>query len=385
MPTGGTFLIMPRSSWGTKTKIDKNKWRIRWCEWDGLNRVRRSKTLYPCTSREADDELRRLWQLHHLPPNERVVPCPTFSECWYEWYLPELNTRVEKGELADNTRKVYVNQWTYHIEKRWEKVMLDKVDVNEYQLWIKTMKPSAAKLSNITVGNLVTCAKLHGVKGITFKDVQYKMPRNDKAPNSELEVYTLPELHQLMKEIKGKRYESVVMLMGIGSCRVAEALAAGVDDITFEQYNGRTYAVYDLHQQYGLCKQGFMVLKTKDSYRPIIIPEPWSLRLAEIVDERKREGERYLADRGTGYPYDRPAINQLWRNDFKDGSISVRFLPMQKLRNTWATAMLWKYNVPAQMVDKMMGHAAKNILGKNYDRPDKQMFIETVDKVYFGN
>ena len=376
---------MTRSSWGTKTKITKNKWRIRWCEWDGPNRVRRSKTLYPCTSREADDELRRLWQLHHLPPNERVVPCPTFAQCWYEWYLPELNTRVEKGELADNTRKVYVNQWTYHIEKRWEKVMLDKVDVNEYQLWIKTMKPSAAKLSNITVGNLVTCAKLHGVKGITFKDVTYKMPRNDQTPSKDLEVYTLPELHQLLKEIKGKRYESVVMLMGIGSCRVAEALAAGVDDITFEQYNGRTYAVYDLHQQYGLCKQGFMVLKTKDSYRPIIIPEPWSLRFVEIVDERKRDGEPYLADRGTGYPYDRPAINQFWRKDFKDGSFSVRFLPMQKLRNTWATAMLWKYNVPAQMVDKMMGHASKNILGKNYDRPDKQMFIETVDKAYFGN
>lgn len=58
---------------------------------------------------------------------------------------------------------------------------------------------------------------------------------------------------------------------------------------------------------------------------------------------------------------------------------------MKNLRNTWATAMLWKYGIPSQMVDKMMGHAAKNILGKNYDRPDKQMFIEAVDRAYFGN
>lgn len=376
---------MTRSSWGTKTKIDKNKWRIRWCEWDGLDRVRRSKTLYPCTSREADDELRRLWQLHHLPPNERVVPCPTFSQCWYEWYLPELNDRVEKGELSDNTRKVYATQWSAHIEKRWDKVALDKVDVNEYQLWLKTLKPSVAKLSNITIGNLVTCAKLHGVKGITFKDVAYKMPRSDKAPNAELEVYTLPELHKLLKEVEGKRYESIAILMGIGSCRVGEATAASVDDITFEQYNGRTYAVYDLHQQFGFNAQGFMELKTKDSYRPIIVPEPWSLRLAEIVEDRKREGEPYLADCGTGYPMPRDMTNRHWRKDFADGSITVRHLPLQKLRNTWATAMLWKYGVPAQMVDKMMGHAAKNILGKNYDRPDKQMFIETVDKAYFGN
>lgn len=376
---------MTRSSWGTKTKITKNKWRIRWCEWDGLNRVRRSKTLYPCTSREADDELRRLWQLHHLPPNERVIPCPTFSQCWYEWYLPELNSRVEKGELADNTRKVYLTQWAAHIEKRWGKVALDKVDVNEYQLWLKTLKPSVAKLSNITVGNLVTCAKLHGVKGISFKDVAYKMPKNDKTPNSELEVYTLPELHRLLKEVEGKRYESSCILMGIGSCRVGEASAASVDDISFERYNGHTYAVYDLHRQFGFNAQGFMALKTKDSYRPIIIPEPWSLRLAEIIAERRAEGELYLVDSGTGYPYDRSTINQFWRKDFKNGDITVRYLPMQKLRNTWATAMLWKYNVPAQMVDKMMGHAAKNILGKNYDRPDKQMFIEAVDRAYFGN
>lgn len=376
---------MPRSSWGTKTKIDKNKWRIRWCEWDGLNRVRRSKTLYPCTSREADDELRRLWQLHHLPPNERVIPCPTFSQCWYEWYLPELNSRVEKGELADNTRKVYVTQWAAHIEKRWEKVALDKVDVNEYQIWLKTLKPSVAKLSNITVGNLVTCAKLHGVKGITFKDVTYKMPRSDKAPGTELEVYTLDELHKLIKEVEGKRYESIVILMGIGSCRVGEATAASVDDITFEQYNGHTYAVYDLHQQFGFNAQGFMTLKTKESYRPIIIPEPWSLRLAEIMEDRKRDGEPYLADCGTGLPMQRDMTNRYWRKDFADGSITVRHLPLQKLRNTWATAMLWKYGIPAQMVDKMMGHAAKNILGKNYDRPDKQLFIETVDKAYFGN
>ena len=376
---------MPRSSWGTKTKIDKNKWRIRWCEWDGLNRVRRSKTLYPCTSREADDELRRLWQLHHLPPNERVIPCPTFSQCWYEWYLPELNSRVEKEELADNTRKVYVTQWAAHIEKRWEKVALDKVDVNEYQLWLKTLKPSAAKLSNITIGNLVTCAKLHGVKGITFKDVQYKMPRSDKAPGTELEVYTLDELHQLLKEVEGKRYESIVILMSIGSCRVGEATAASVDDITFEQYNDHTYAVYDLHQQFGFNRQGFMALKTKESYRPIIIPEPWSLRLAEIMEDRKRDGEPYLADCGTGLPMQRDMTNRYWRKDFADGSITVRHLPLQKLSNTWATAMLWKYGIPAQMVDKMMGHAAKNILGKNYDRPDKQMFIETVDKAYFGN
>ena len=375
---------MTRSSWGTKTKISKNKWRIRWCEWDGRDRVRRSRTLYPCTSREADDELRRLWQLHHLRPEEREVPCPTFQQCWDDWYLPELNDRVSKGELADNTRRVYLAQWK-HIGNRWGATPMDKVDVNEYQVWLKTLRPSTASLANITAGNMVNCAKLHGVKGITFKDVAYKMPKKEeKGAKKELEVYTVPELHDLMEQVRGRSYESICILMGIGSCRVGEASAASVDDMAFETYNGRVYAVYDLHHQYGYNDQGFMTLKTKESYRPIIVPEPWSLRLAEIAEQKKADNELYMADRGNGMPIPRDMVNRIWRKDFSSGSITVRYLPMTKLRNSWATAMLWKYNVPAQMVDKMMGHASKNILGKNYDRPDKQMFIETVDRIYFG-
>ena len=376
---------MPRSSWGTKTKVGKNKWRIRWCEWDGRDRVRKSKTLYPCTSHEADDELRRLWQLHHLRPEEREVPCPTFAQCWEDWYLPQLNEQVEKGELAKNTRKGYTGYWRASIAPRWADTPMDKVDVHEYQLWLKSLTPSMARLANITVGNMVNCAKLHQVKGITFKDVKYKMPKEKRgSEDSALEVYTLAELKTLMGEVRGKPYESIVILMGAGSCRVGEATAAAIADISFETYQNRVYAVYDLHRQFGYNRDGFMPLKTAESHRPIVVPEPWSLRLREIAEERKADNELFLADRGNGVPIPRDMTNRLWREDFKGESYSVRYLPMTKLRNSWATAMLWKYDIPSQMVDKMMGHAAKNVLGKNYDRPDKQMFIETVDKALFG-
>ena len=79
----------------------------------------------------------------------------------------------------------------------------------------------------------------------------------------------------------------------------------------------------------------------------------------------------------------RPTISRDYKKLFaKNG---VRKLSLSKLRNSWATAMLWKYNVPAQMVDKMMGHAAQNILGRHYDKPDRDMFIEEIERVYFGN
>lgn len=376
---------MTRSSWGTKTKIDKNKWRIRWCEWDGLNRIRRSKTLYPCTSREADDELRRLWQLHHLPPNERVVPCPTFAQCWDEWYFPQLEKQVESGDISRNTFNSYRSVWRSKVSPKWANVTMSKVRIEEYQRWLDGFTYSQAHSSHALVLNLVNCARLHEVDGISFLDARYKMPRDKKRANDGgLEVYTIAEMDSILESLRGNRIEGTAILMAKGSCRVGEAVAAAVKDITFEQYNGRTYAVYDLHQQYAQGSK-FAQLKTQDSYRPIIIPPPWSLRLAEIAKQRTKDEELYICDKGTGMPLDRARITERWIELFRGGTIDLRYLTMTKLRNSWSTAMLWKYGIPSQMVDKMMGHAAKNILGKHYDRPDKELFIETVDRALFGN
>lgn len=174
-----------------------------------------------------------------------------------------------------------------------------------------------------------------------------------------------------------------MILMAKGPCRVGEAAAAAVKDITFDDHNGRTYAVYNLYHQYSQ-NNSFEPLKTAESRRPIIIPPPWSLRLAEIAKQRIEDQELYICDKGTGKPMDRKRITGEWLGYYRNGTIDLRYLTMTKLRNSWTTAMLWKYGIPAQMVDKMMGHAAKNILSKHYDRPDKELFIETVDKAYIG-
>ena len=99
-------------------------------------------------------------------------------------------------------------------------------------------------------------------------------------------------------------------------------MAAAVKDITFEQYNGRTYAVYDLHHQYAQGSK-FAPLKTPDSYRPIVIPPPWSLRLAEIAEQRTNDEELYICDKGTGMPMDRARVTEKWIEPFRDGTIDL--------------------------------------------------------------
>lgn len=262
---------------------------------------------------------------------------------------------------------------------------MSNVRIEDYQRWLDGFTYSQAHSSHNLVLNLVNCARLHDVDGFSFVDARYKMPREKKRTNDGgLEVYTIAEMDNILESLRGNRIEGTVILMAKGSCRVGEAVAAAVKDITFEQYHGRMYAVYDLHRQYAQGSK-FTRLKTNDSYRPIIIPPPWSLRLAEIAEQRTNDEELYICDKGTGMPMDRARVTEKWIEPFRDGTIDLRYLKMTKLRNSWATAMLWKYGIPSQMVDKMMGHAAKNILGKHYDRPDKELFIETVDRALFEN
>lgn len=70
---------------------------------------------------------------------------------------------------------------------------------------------------------------------------------------------------------------------------------------------------------------------------------------------------------------DRKRITGEWLSYYRNGTVDLRYLTMTKLRNSWATAMLWKYGIPEHMVDKMMGHAAKINLG--ILRPPRQRTV----------
>ena len=80
--------------------------------------------------------------------------------------------------------------------------------------------------------------------------------------DSGLEVYTVAEIDSILESLRDSRIEGVVILMAKGSCRVGEAAAAAVKDITFDDHNGRTYAVYNLYHQYSQ-NNSFEPLKTQ--------------------------------------------------------------------------------------------------------------------------
>ena len=76
-------------------------------------------------------------------------------------------------------------------------------------------------------------------------------------------------------------------------------------------------------------------------------------------------------------------VSHWWRKDVP--AKGVRYLPMGKLRNSWATWMLWDLKIERWKVDKMMGHAGSDVLAQNYDKPVEEMYIEAVHDALFGN
>lgn len=364
-----------RSSWGCVTRLGPGRFRLRWPEWEGGERVRRTKVMR-CTRREADAELARLRVRLESPPDER--PCPTFGEVWEGWYSPELEARVEEGSLKPRTAGLYAQLWNRHVSPRWDGVRLTEVEPSGYQAWLLTLTRANGTLSDVLVGNLVKCARRHGVRGVEFKEVSYRVSR--AAPNAGADdVYKLEELESLCDAARGEACEVPAILAAFGSCRTGEACAPLVSDVSARQTPWGRVAVVTVDKQ--LARGGELIPpKNPQSARAVVVPEPWAARVLEAAGERGREGLPYLNDDGCGEPVGRYAVNQSWRRVV--AASGLKALPFTKLRNSWETMMRWALHVDKDLIDKMMGHTSADVRSRHYDRPDEEQFAETVARAW---
>lgn len=360
---------MTRSSWGSVTKMGRDRWRVRWLEWRGNERFRASKVLR-CTKREADAYLAKM-RVEHESRNTGTV-CPTFRQCWEEWYLPELNARMADGTLAYNTYKLYDVQWRHRVMPRWGDTRIDAVASSDYQSWLLTLSPVNARHANILVGNMVTCAIRHDVRGVNFKNVSYRLPKEKRSLSAD-DVYTVDEFTSICRDLIAADSVCAVpaVLMAFGSCRVGEACAPLCSDVSEVEVSGWRIAVVRIDKQLPEHGSRTEKPKTPESIRPIVLWGEWANFILG------REGT-YLNDNGLGEPVPRQTVATHWRRYFSESGTDARYLPMTKLRNSWETFMRWGLRVDKDKIDKMMGHTSADVRSKHYDRPDEIMFAETV-------
>ena len=366
-----------RSSWGTVEDCGDGRHRLRWLEWHGGKRKRVSKTMR-CPRYIADRELARLRTIYDHPRD--MAMCPGFERCWEEWYIPDCRKRIEEGSLRLQSLQIYTRVWQKHIHPRWASEQMDEVKPAEWQEWLLTLPPSAAAIASVIAKNLVQCARIRGVRGIEFCEVAYRMPKAKTPTALAKEVYTLDEMVKIADIVRGSICEVPMLLMAFGSCRTGEACAPKLSDFRMDHSYGEPVAVVQINKQLTPHKAQILAPKTGTSGRAVVVPHPWSERLEQIAEKHRADNLIWLNDDGTGKPVLRFRINKTWNSLIKSSGLEV--LPMSKLRKSWETMMRWKLGVDKDKVDKMMGHTSLDVRAKYYDRPDEEVFIETVSKAW---
>lgn len=369
-----------RRSWGSNEPAARKGYRrlrFKADTGDGRGYMRRSKTIRG-SKRDGDRELARLRVMYERQREDG--PRPTFSQCWEQWYGPELDERLEAGTIRRRTVAVYRNQWANHVKPKWGDTLFTDVRPDDYQRWLLEHKNNQmARLSNVLVGNLVQCAVKHGVKGIEFRMVRYRLPPDDRERRERnATVYSLDQVSSLVESLRGTIMEAPAILCGLGSCRVGEACAPSLDDVSSMEVRGMRIALVRIDKQLSERGRTMEPVKNEDSVRTVAIAEPWSLRILEIAERNRADGLTYLNDNGLCEPVGRAIIAQRWREFFRDGGTDLPYLPMQKLRNSWQTFMRWELGIDGDKIDRMMGHAGGDVRAKYYDRPDEMLFAETV-------
>lgn len=363
-----------RAPYGCIEQVARGKWRIRW--WadlhDGKGYTRRSHTL--CGSRRDASAWLAKMQAEHGTD----APTMTVGEVYTRWYLPYCEERQAPNTLS-NTLAI----WRNHVGPRWAAVPAPDVRPLAVQEWLDGMRSRVTAQNSLRVlAAVLDYAMRYEIVPVNVARLDYVMPTGGRERDKG--VYKYAEVAQIADALEEDSLFCAFCLSALGSCRTGEALAALASEV-YEVVadNGMQCAVVPIHQQ---VTQGCIVqptLKTKQSERPVVIPEPWSLRVLDVARARVAEGLPYLADNGVGGVVDKKAMRRLFDAECRRHGWARH--PWANLRNSWRTYMEWELGADPEKLEKMMGHTGHSVTARHYNRPDAEVFAEVVSVAFRDN
>lgn len=357
-----------RSAWGSLTQVDAQTWRIRyWAEGpDGYRR--RSRTVRG--SRKDAERVRSELMLAHGDD----APCPTVGEVWRSYALPDMERRVDGGELAASSVEAYERGWRLHCAPTWEHVPCDEVRPLAVQQWLYGLGLSAARAGRRSLALALDYAVRYELTGHNVARERYVMPARSTVEGRDRGVWTLPELGEVWRAAHGEWFEAAFLLAGFGGLRVAESLAARPDDV------GRLGGCATVAVRRQVLRTGGVTdrLKTPQSARVVPVPGRAGARLLEIA----ADSDGWLSGDGLGGHSSHTRLVRAWSG--LDLPEPLRH-PFANLRSSWQTNMRWTLRVPPMFVEPMMGHRIAGVTGLHYDRPSVEMFAEVVSEAYAGH
>ena len=369
-----------RSAWGTVERVRDGVWRLRyWADaHDGRGYARHSETVRG-TRRDAWDVLAARHVAHG-----QDSPTMTLGECAERFWRPECADRLARGDLRPKTLENYENIWRRHVAPRWGDVPVAEIDPLELQEWLLTKTEAIGSRCQVVMRAILRLAVLYRLVPANVAAEDYR--RSGEARSQSRAVWSLAECDEMCRQLRqtphGSVLEAPAIMCAFGSCRVGEACGLALSDLeTREAPNGMRVVSAHVH---GQLLKGMREVqpytKTDSSERWVVVPEPWSLRLEEVVAAGRAAGWSWLCDDGTGAPVPRDTMQGWWRDAFAEGGplAGHEWGPMRNLRASWRTNMRSTMRMDRDVLEKMMGHEGKGVGEVHYFRPDVEEFTDEI-------
>lgn len=363
-----------RSAWGSLTEVSPGVWRIRYWGKDPATGAYRRRSSTVRGSR-VDAERRRA---ELMVEHSEDAPCPTVGQVWERWYLPALERRLERGDLAKKSMDALLSGWRRHAAPRWADVPCDAIRPLEVQQWLDQKTHSGAESAMKVLRPLLDYAvRFEAIDHNPMRE-RYVMPSTKTVNRKDDGVWSLDQLREVWGAVRGQWFEAAFLLAGFGGLRVGEALGVTASDVMAREVGGTTLALVSVGRQ--VPNDGGEPtdrLKTAQSRRMVPVAGRAGARLLELA----ASCDGPLSGDGMGGFNTQQRLQRSWAaTDLPDG---LRH-PFRNLRNSWQTWMRWELRVPVWAIEPMMGHKVAGVTGRHYDRPDARLFAEVVAEAYLA-
>jgi integrase len=200
---------------------------------------------------------------------------------------------------------------------------------------------------------------------------RYIMPSKSTIAGRDKGIWTLQELGEVWRSVRGEWYEGAYLLSAFGGLRVGESLGVRSDDVMAHDVGGHTVAMINVCRQMpNRGTEPIERLKNAQSVRVVPVVGRAGARLLELA-----EAGGYLSGDGLGGANTQARLVRSWTATGMDH-------PFRNLRNSWQTWMRWELRVPPWAIEPIMGHRVDGVTGQHYDRPGAQLYAEVVADAY---
>lgn len=362
-----------RSSWGSLKSVGKTKHVLRYMANTPEGRTRKSVT-FNCSRAQAELERDRLHVLH---ADKDDKPVPTIGKAYSMWYEPWLRRRVESGKAKERTVEIYTRCWDAYVEPRWARTPVSAVPPQQFQEWLLTLSLNNAKAALAVLRKIGDFSvKYECAQSNKFR-IPYELPDISR-PSKRQGTYSLAEADELFRALDGSPVKAPYILACFGSARTGESLGVRPEEVELVSSHGVELAVAPIVRRMGETGDAPLPdgdLKTLQSERALVIPEPYGTDLYAIAQQKIHEGVEWLADRGDGLPMSRSMLNHMWSKEAGRDA-----LPFANLRTSWRTFAQYDWGVDYDTLEVLMGHKLKGVTGDHYLKPSVEQLINAVAK-----